>query len=556
MTIKDSFRIGIGNFEITPDIFLDDLSSEKAFNEYIQKLENFKKLSLNEIDFCSPTFLKDRYSSNVQNYLFFLTKLRSAKNKNLKIESIELPSYSWYLLLKTEDLLPFEISIVSIIKLIFQELKSNFKTYLNIGYFLCKEIVFRTFTISLSKSINEPELILVAPIHGKNREPYFARLLDYCGKKQRSVLLIGPSVSGQKITYTRDQTIFIESMEGIISFSRIPYLLLSLLKEIFRKFPKNHLGEDDRFYNLIKLDWIKCVESRCFSIVRNEAFLEIFFRFKKSKIFQTYEGNSWEKSVQLALKSLSDSRRVTGFLHCSILKSHSRLILYGEDFLSKPNPDLVYCTGPNARKALLSIGNYPEHKVFSGWALRERELESFNAESISSEKIALVLFEGLNTMPKFLTIILESLNHLKNTSFVIRTHPILKLNSPVFKSHWNHKNFNSIEESNISDLMQDLNRANIVIYQGTTASLYAAYLGCPLIHFNSNWWLSENPFFKLPNKLIPEFSTVSKFVELMNESKTPAFWSNEKKEYLREYVQNYLKDPSELDMEAFISSAG
>jgi hypothetical protein len=546
-------EVKVGNLksEISPK--LNEKQIDELLTKYLDFTTKFSALELKDIDYLSPTILRDRYSSNLQKFFLLVELIALAKKENMPSFILSLPSHKWIRILQNWTSAKLKVSTKQSFKLCINSYKESFKLYKNfLGNLLILSL--KNFIFTKETLIGfQPEFIIIAPIHGEGNEPYFKKLISYCISENKKILILGPSVSGKTINYKISDTVYVDSLNFPIPFIEFLSLIFKMVTEFFRRIKNNKQILNRTEFDLFLEDWKASSVTRSFGHLQILQFKTFFKRYPEAKIFQTFEGNSWEKTIKIALNALKDKRKVVGYLHCAVLKSHTKLITTGNEFFQRYFPDTIFCTGRKAKEVLLQIGDYPKEKIQDGWALREGYLKDIPITSIPNNKIALVMLEGLETMRIFLKSILDSEKIWNRYKLVVRTHPTLKLDSPTFHSLRSHHNFTKLEESSIKSLVEDISRSDLVIYQGTTASLYAAYLGRPLLRFKTDWWLTDDPLCGLPTGLIPHFSNsedldrelLTNFRERDLDSHTTMM--------LRHYVSEYIKDPEESDIKAFLN---
>jgi hypothetical protein len=160
--------------------------------------------------------------------------------------------------------------------------------------------------------------------------------------------------------------------------------------------------------------------------------------------------------------------------------------------------------------------------------------------------------EGHATMVSFLKFLDAAAHAMPNIKFSIREHPAMPLGSVIKKSGISMYPDGPLIENNETELIDAMEAADIVIYQATTASMTAAYLGIPIIKFQSDEPLEDDPLFQSPHLK----RRVRTLAELQNA--IIDFSNLDIDTYLQEvvlaksYVEHYLASPTLDNMKVFL----
>ena len=268
-------------------------------------------------------------------------------------------------------------------------------------------------------------------------------------------------------------------------------------------------------------------------------------------VFHTYENNWWERAINLACKeSSSIVKKQIGYLHCAILDSHMKYTILKDEWDFKPRPDVILVTGPEAKKVLIRRGSYKDGNIRVGYDLRGPNLYLIKQKANRPKKIhkVLVLLEGLNTMPKFLQLVMETIGEM-DYLISVRCHPVFPIDKSEFKEIRNHKLYSQLEVTKKSSLNEDLEKADIVVYKGSTSALYAGYMGIPLLRFQDGWWASDDPL-EGCNSFKKNFSNSQELLDGIQyfESMKDEFFEKERTT-LQNYVFHYMRPYTEHDLE-------
>jgi hypothetical protein len=307
------------------------------------------------------------------------------------------------------------------------------------------------------------------------------------------------------------------------------------------KFPKPIDDKEKLLHKLIQKESKSKLYNIFWGNIYSLAFDRLIKKLNPKHLFQTYENNWWERSINIAyLRNRDTVQKCIGFIHCSVLESHMKYTLVQDEWRLKPGPNELLITGKNILPVLSKRGNYEISKIRVGYDLRGPNLYSIQKRSLGKITKLLVLLEGLDTMPDLLLLILESIP-MDIYQLSVRCHPVFSIEKPEFHKIRNHNLYSKLTVTRGTTLEDDLKNADLVIYKGSTSALYAAYMGIPLIRFQDEWWASDDPLHNC-NYLKKEFSTSEELLEGIQYFKDmDQLVFNEQKEKLQEYVFQYMQ---------------
>lgn len=272
-----------------------------------------------------------------------------------------------------------------------------------------------------------------------------------------------------------------------------------------------------------------------------------------ARVIQLFEGNPWERAVMHAARRAEPARHVTGYLHCAVVPAHLKLRMSAADVAVSPLPDRIVCTGPEARAALLAVGAYPPTLVESGCALRATGLGGVPRDEPPDRlTTVLVLLEGITTMVDLLRVVAAAAAELPpDVRVVLRPHPTLPLDHLSPLAGVAVGGSARLQPSTSRALVDDLEAADAVVYQGTTAALSAGWYGIPLVHVDAGDVLDDDPLF-LCRHLSRTVRTAAELAEaLLSSSMHDPVEFRIEAAALREYVDGYLAQPDDDRLRAF-----
>ncbi|MCH1913302.1 hypothetical protein L9Z17_16495 [Leptospira noguchii] len=380
------------------------------------------------------------------------------------------------------------------------------------------------------------------------KDRYFGQIPSYLQRKGKKVAITGILPKGIKDFYKRanlPQNIQLFPILVLVNNTSLFYVLKVIFKELFFP-PKIKLLPRKLFASFVPL-----INEEIFSNFKNRVFGRLIFIsiesiLKKNSnvsIIYTFENNFWEKAVVQAFRKFSKSGKIIGYHHCAVLESHQKNYIDPIEFQKRPFPDRIFTTGPNSKEALLSIGRYPKGKVRAGLDLRGPLLNTISLKDTKPKKIQniLVILEGLSIMVTLLNLILRVKKLRSDMIFSVRPHPALDWNSQVMRNIDIQLQDNIIKLDPSTELSKQIDIADAVVYKGSTAALYAAYAGIALLRYEDDWWLSDDPLFRIDG-LKKGFRDEFEFLrclndfEKMNESSYLSLLKSQ-----RNYVFNYLR---------------
>lgn len=275
----------------------------------------------------------------------------------------------------------------------------------------------------------------------------------------------------------------------------------------------------------------------------------------KKKLFDSivypFENKSLEK---LLLLGLGNRVKAIGYQHTSITPRHFTFLFTKEELRVTPIPSKIITLGGVTADWLINNGNLPSNNIREGFSLRHNLEKQFKKNGFNPN-FAKLLFafssgfhEIVNTV-KFLDKILIDTLHLQCRFRMHPSYPLNKLDDITQK--WISKN---VTVSVGTNLLEDLEWADITVYISSTVALEAMYAGVPVIHLdidtlNSDPLLVENLDYKWTcNEPCLFFKTIQIISSLTSQDRSlKAFNANS-------YVSRYLqKNDSESSFLMFVN---
>lgn len=507
-----------------------------------------------------------------------MKKISNSVAKNIYIkyinrcnEQFEKDSPWWYLPSSSRERLGSNIQdeFVSCVVLGKEEQKNNIKSKIvsflrlakssvKLGIFVLRNLFSRQF-------IEQVDILFIHPIHDlpiKKKEGvvwnhYFGELPNAFSKINKMIKVIGPLDPGvfSRRNIYKEKNYEIQNLLSFISIREYTRLVLLGIRFFFNKLvlPEPADPYEKVLFKLIKDEYQEKIYNIFWGLALESAFQEYILIYKPKIVFHTYENNWWERAFnKVCEKNRHIIQKTIGYLHCSILESHMKYTIVNKEWSKKPSPDKILVTGSKAKKILLSRGKYPEEKIKLGFDLRGPNLYQIQQKTKRSAEIrnVLVLLEGLNTMPSFLKLVMDAIANDESYKLSVRCHPVFPMEIPEFKIVREHKFFKNINVTKNSSLDEDLTDADVVIYKGSTAVLYAAYMGLPILKFKDDWWDSDDPLigcesFKMNFSNSDELRLgIQHFIDMDDAS-----YIREQK-FTQKYVWDYMKPYKKEELES------
>ena len=411
--------------------------------------------------------------------------------------------------------------------------------------------------ISLEQAKQAPtKTLLVSWIKGKNlvesgppADTIFGRLPELMANQNHSVVVFGdisdslpPSPNGRPVSL--DSPIL-----TLGDYLSLRAMLFSVIHGFFSPVSaqKSLKSENPSLARLIQRDIYANRGTIVSCLLFESALTRLVKDLHPTQIIHSCENNPWERACSQVANTLIPKPEVTGYMHCAVILSHTKIIVTEKEKAVRPLPNRLVCTGPRARDIMIRFGGHSANEIESGCALRHGYLQGIRPRAMLNRPIQhiLVVLEGLPTMPQFLKFIYDALDGELQFRTTIRPHPSYSFKSILDNAGLSVSQFRTLTVSSQKDIVEDFENADLVVYKGSTAGIEAAYLGIPVIHVEMQNLLTDDPLFEItslkgvvqsPNEMVPailRFSTMD-HREFLSQH-----------EALRNYVDGYLAMPTQ-----------
>ena len=214
------------------------------------------------------------------------------------------------------------------------------------------------------------------------------------------------------------------------------------------------------------------------------------------RAYLTYESIAWENMFIMSMREHSPATKIFGYQHAVVPQSSAGMFIGMSEKNIKPLPDKILTVGSEAKDIIIDHGHYSDNDVESSCALRYEYLNNIVPKVRRHQTSSiLVALEGVPEVYRIVNYVLSHAERLKNFTITIRTHPIFPWSKICPNVIYDLNSFSNVSLSSKHSVIDDLNQTDICIYWGSTVSLEALSMGIPLIHYNMQTILSNDPLF-------------------------------------------------------------
>lgn len=198
--------------------------------------------------------------------------------------------------------------------------------------------------------------------------------------------------------------------------------------------------------------------------------------WKPRAVVTLYEGHAWEKCLWRGVKDADPSCRVVGYQHTAIFQE-SRAILAPQEFGDASVPDAVLGLGP-APLEMLREGHAPYGtRLMPLGALRHPVLEDPRPPA-PARRTVLVTPEGIaSEITALFTFAHACARALPSYTFILRCHPQIPMAAAIRLVAVDLAGQPNIVLSEHRTLQEDLERASVLFYRGSSSVIYAVRAG-------------------------------------------------------------------------------
>lgn len=308
-------------------------------------------------------------------------------------------------------------------------------------------------------------------------DPFLKELTSYLSEEKEVFILyehLGPFFKDlSKIR--KCSSIF--NIYQFLNYSDALSVLIILIKNLFRKKRETKSEKDQFIENNFQVEiiapWV------CHHLLLYRAFKNILSEYKTSYIHTTYENGNWEKMLVLARNSSGRDVEIISHQHVPISEAALNYFPGKEEF-KIVCPNYIVTTGQIPKELILKNSDYREKNIIVGCGLRFST--GIKRSQESREKVILAALDGTGEAGAVLEYLNTNKDLIKEQGFkvMVRFHPIF--NESKMGPFLSFKLEENIDwEISRTSLKQDLEKANIVAYWGSTVGFEALANNIPVV---------------------------------------------------------------------------
>lgn len=387
------------------------------------------------------------------------------------------------------------------------------------------------------------------------KDAYFGELPDFISKKGMKLLIIAGilnNYNGILKTIKRHmkhqiypQELFNTYLDPLKAIINIAANKVKIKEPVF-------LGDYDVF-SLIQKEIDK--EYRGRQIYYNYMnYLQVINLVKKRNIKTftfTYENYPWEKMCLIAFRKFSPKTNIIGYQHVPFYPAFTNYYISDYEKKVVPLPDSILTTGEVTKEYLKTFCGFSSQIVKTGCALKAQK-SNIAAKSRKGMKNILVVLGEYNRAKSMVRMVYLAFKDRPGLTAIVRPHPATPVKRLINELGNDIVNCPNIRFSSEIHLTQDLDKADLVLYNASTVCFDAIKFGIPVVHVGFKDILSFDPLFmcdnfkwsaSCPSELLDRIDCISqlpddKYYDLQNAAIA--------------HVKDYLFETTEECMEKFL----
>jgi len=269
-----------------------------------------------------------------------------------------------------------------------------------------------------------------------------------------------------------------------------------------------------------------------------------------------YEGNSWENCLWWGAKSVDPRCRTVGYQHTVFFQESLALMRPVVDLPARSVPDVVLCLGQESAELMRQAHEPSGVRLLRFGGFRCRPGSRALHRAPASRRTVLVTPEG--TQPEVLALFRVTLacaRQLPAYRFILRCHP----NFPMARAQSLIPGLSTqpnVAPSEQEHLDQDLTRASVLLYRGSSSVLYAIAQGLLPVCVHVAGLLDVDPLFRLSQWRVrcttpEEFAAILQWYEHASSEQLEAEWKP-----AADYVAAYTQPVEERAIDEFVRAVG
>lgn len=273
-------------------------------------------------------------------------------------------------------------------------------------------------------------------------------------------------------------------------------------------------------------------------------------------VITLYEGSSWENCLWWGVKSVDPTCRTVGYQHTVFFQESLALMNPTVDLPARSLPDVALCLGTESAGLMRPAHERHGSIVVPFGGFRCRPGSRASTPALAARRTVLVTPEGLpGEVSALFGFALACAKQLPGYRFVLRCHPSFPMQRaramvPGLVSQPN------IIASDHPALDDDVGRASVLLYRGSSSVLYAIAQGLLPVYVHVPGMRDVDPLFRLSGWRA-QCATSEAFAELLqqHEQASPeqlqAEWQP-----AAEYVATYTQPVEERSIDELVHAAG
>ena len=387
-------------------------------------------------------------------------------------------------------------------------------------------------------------------------DTYFGPLPKFLGSNEHSVTVFGDIHLGLPEKQGRGR--FTPSGPVLTAASFISYLAIlgAFIRGFLSQVPVLETLKSEKPYlvPLVQRDVHSNRGSMVYGLLMESAIRRLLEILRPTQIIHMCENNPWERACSRAAESLNSESTITGYMHCSVILSHTKIVITEKEKSIRPRPSKLICTGSKARDIMVQFGGHSPNEVVGACSLRHTYMTDIQPRDKITQPVrnVLVILEGLSSVSHLVRFVYDSLDGDDRFRVVIRPHPAVGAERILKDAGISTSDFKTLTLSEHRHITQDLGEADLVVYKCSTAAVEAGYMGIPLIHYQHPNILTDDPLFEITS-LKQVVSTHEELVRAIQDygSMDQAQFIRQSK-MLRQYIDDYLTAPSPENVTHFL----
>jgi hypothetical protein len=206
-------------------------------------------------------------------------------------------------------------------------------------------------------------------------------------------------------------------------------------------------------------------------------------------IVYPYEEKTMERAMQFAIQDTGSNAVSIGFAHAAYSKGH--LYLRGYENKDIPKPNLIAVTGVIAKNQFIKLGYPAEKLVVIGSPRHQKLIENDFSPLVNNRKKLLLLIGHGFELINFSNFLLHHKGMLNNYELFIRRYPY----GWIKEQNIAEKRLNKlgVRYARANDaLVEEIKKADIILYDSTSAGIEAVLSGKIVIQLNLAQTLESN----------------------------------------------------------------